>query len=436
MNKMSEKLYSRGYAMRTGILTMSLAAVFVILSPYACTFGEPNETNEFMTLGDYLEYAESHNAGLKSSYQQWQAAIEQVPQAKTLPDPQINYGYYARQSDMQMRQMAGVMQEFPWFGKIDARTEAAAKEAAAAQQKYQAAKLALFKEVKEDFYEFAYLARATDTAMENLELFKHFEEVARTKHMTTATGHPDVIRAQVEIAKMEDVLRGLNQLREPTMSRLRTALTLPAETNLPWPKTEGFNVVEIDYERLANILRQKNPELAGLTLEAMAAKSKIELAEKNFYPDIGVGVEWTQFERSGGNSGQDSVALVFQMNLPLWRDSYAAGKRQAQAQKASIEQQKIETENVLLTKASQAYYEYRDSIRKIRLYRNTLIPKGRELLQASEAAYREGTIDFLSLIDAQRTLLNYHLSLQRVIADNQQKLAELEMLTGTELNSN
>ena len=44
------------------------------------------------------------------------------------------------------------------------------------------------------------------------------------------------------------------------------------------------------------------------------------------------------------------------------------------------------------------------------------------------------SIDFLSLIDAQRTLLDYHLSYQRALADNRQKLAELEMLAGTELN--
>ena len=331
-----------------------------------------------------------------------------------------------------MKQTAGVMQTFPWFGKVDARTQAATKETSAAQQKYQAARLALFKEVKEGFYEFAYLAGAIDIAKENLELMRHFEEVAETKHMTTEASHPDVIRAQVEIAKIEDVLRGLNQLREPTVSRLRTALTLPADTNLPWPKTEEFNAIEVDYERLANTLRQKNPELASLNYEAMAAGSKITLAEKNFYPDIGVGVNWENMDSRGG---RDGVAMVFQMNLPLWRDSYRAGERQAQAQKASIEQQKIETENVLLTKAAQSLYEYRDSIRKIRLYRDTLIPKGRELLQASEAAYREGTIDFLSLIDAQRTLLDYHLSLQRAIADNQQKLAELEMLAGTELDS-
>jgi cobalt-zinc-cadmium efflux system outer membrane protein len=417
--------------MRTGILTISLVTVIIIISPYASAFGEPNETNSFLTLRNYLEYAEAHNAGLKSSYQQLQMALEQVPQAKALPDPQVTYNYWTKQSDLQMKQTVGVMQMFPWFGKIDARTQAAIKETSAAQQKYQAARLALFKEIKEGFYEFAYLARATDTAIENLELFKHFEEVARTKHLTMATGHPDVIRAQVEIAKMEDVLRGLNQLREPTVSRLRTALTLPADTNLPWPKTEEFNAVELDYERLANILRQKNPELASLNYEAIAAGSKITLAEKNFYPDIGVGVMWEDMD----NRGRDGVSLVFSMNLPLWRDSYRGGARQAQAQKASIEQQRVETENVLLTKAAQSLYEYRDSIRRIRLYRNTLIPKGRELLQASEAAYREGTIDFLSLIDAQRMLLDYHLSLQRAIADNQQKLAELEMLAGTELDS-
>jgi outer membrane protein TolC len=416
--------------MKAGV-SISFAAIVLILAQVGNALGKPNEPNQFLILRDYLTYAEAHNAGLKSSFQQWQMALEQIPQAKALPDPQVTYNYWTKQSDLQMRQTLGVMQMFPWFGKIDARTEAAIKEASAAQQKHQAARLALYKEIKEGFYEFVYLASATDIAIENLELFKHFEEVARTKHLTMETGHPDVIRAQVEIAKMEDVLRGLNQLREPTVSRLRTALTLPAEMNLPWPKSEDFNVAEIDYEQLVNLLRQKNPELAGLNFEAMAAKSKITLAEKNFYPDIGVGVMWENMDSPGG---RDGVAMVFQMNLPLWRDSYQGGVRQAQAQKASIEQQKVDTENVLLTKASQAHYEYRDSVRKIRLFRDTLIPKSKELLQASEAAYRAGTMDFLSLIDAQRMLLDYHLSYQRALADNRQKLAELEMLTGTEFD--
>jgi cobalt-zinc-cadmium efflux system outer membrane protein len=393
---------------------------------------QPSDANNLQTLQDYLQYASLNNAGLKSAFEDWKSALEQVPQAKALPDPQFSYEYWTTQSDLQMKQTIGVMQMFPWFGKINAKTEAAIKAASAAQQQYQATRLALFKEVKEGFYEFAYLARATDIAIENLELLKHFEEVARTKHLTMETAHPDVIRAQVEIAKMEDVSRGLGQLREPMVSRLRAALTLPVETNLPWPKVEEFNAVELKYEQIANILRRKNPELAGLDFEAMAAKSKIALAEKNFYPDIGVGVMW---ENMDSPNSRDGVAMVFQMNLPLWRDSYRGGVRQAQAQKASIEQKKINTENNILANASRAHYEYRDSVRKIRLYRDTLIPKGKELLQSSEAAYRAGTIDFLSLLDAQRMLLDYYLSYQRALADNRQKLAELEMLTGPKLDS-
>ncbi|OHB80464.1 MAG: hypothetical protein A2Z25_03725 [Planctomycetes bacterium RBG_16_55_9] len=397
----------------------------------------PNEEapslGENPTLSDYLRYAALNNAGLKAAFEQWKMAVEEVPQARALPDPQMQYGYFARQSDMQMNQMVSVMQMFPWFGKIDARAEAAMKTAEAAYQVYQSARLELFREIKEGFYEYVYLAKAIEIAKENLELLKHLEEVVRTKYTTTAAGQPDMIRAQIELAKLEYVLRSVEQLRKPTVSKLNKALTLPEDTNLPWPMAETFEATPLEYDRLVNILRHRNPELAGLNFEAMAAESRIELAKKNFYPDIGLGVEWTEFERSGGMSGRDSVALMFQINLPLWRDSYSASQRQAQAMAVSIEHEKIDKENTLLANTAQSYYDYNDSIRRIRLYRESLIPNGEELLRTSETAYKAGTIDFLSLIDSQRLLLEYNLSYHRALADNRQKLAELERLVGSEL---
>jgi len=62
-----------------------------------------------------------------------------------------------------------------------------------------------------------------------------------------------------------------------------------------------------------------------------------------------------------------------------------------------------------------------------------LVSKAEELVWASEEAYRSGAIDFLSLIDAQQMLLKYTLDHERAITNNQQKLAELEMLIGREL---
>ena len=78
-------------------------------------------------------------------------------------------------------------------------------------------------------------------------------------------------------------------------------------------------------------------------------------------------------------------------------------------------------------------YDFENSNRTLRLYRDVLVSKAQELLGASETAYKTGTIDFLSLINAQQKLLEFQLRYERATADNQQKLAELEMLVGSDL---
>jgi cobalt-zinc-cadmium efflux system outer membrane protein len=419
--------------MRTETTLQTCLFVFLILAvfvgPVCAQLGDPNSLR---TVDDYLRYAMLNNAELAASFEQYKAAMEEVPQAKALPDPEVQYGYFARQSEMQMDQMLGVMQMFPWFGRIEARADVAEAKAQAARQRYEAARLSLIRQVKEIFYEYSYLAVATDIAKENLELLKHFEEVARTKYMTSAATHPDIIRAQVELATMEYVLKSLEALREPTTAKLNSILNRPSDAELPWPSKERLVQVHIDHDLVVNMLLQSNPELAELTWEISAAKSGVELTRRNFYPNVGVGVEWTEFEKSGGNSGRDSVALMFRMNLPLWRDSYKAGEEQARAMVRQIQHQKTNIQNRRTAEAVRVLYDIGDSQRQMDLYGLDLIAKAQELVGASESAYKAGTVDFLSLIDAQRMLLQYRLDYERAVTNYQQKLAELEMLVGQE----
>ncbi len=398
------------------------------------------DANNLVTLENYLLYASLNNANLKAMFEQWKATIEEIPQAKSLPDPKFTYGYYIREVETRVgpqKHRFGIMQTFPWFGKIEARTDAAASAAKAARQRYEAAKLKLFFEVKDAFYEYAYLAAAVDIAKENLELIQHFEEVARTKYAAATAGHPDVIRAQVELAKLEDNLKTLEELRQPIVARLNAVLNRQSFEILPWPKKENFQRTEVNRNQLIESLRARNPELNAMDFEIEAANYKIELAKKNFWPDIGVGVDWIATDRAAmsgvKDSGKDPVILMFTMNLPIWRDSYKAAELQAKAKAAKATQQKIETENTLIAHAVRALYDFDDSARKVRLYGDVLVPKAQELLGASEVAYQGGTLDFLSLIDAQRTLLEYQLWYERSVTNNRQKLAELEMLAGTEL---
>jgi cobalt-zinc-cadmium efflux system outer membrane protein len=398
------------------------------------------ELTESSGLSDYLAYAALNNAGLKAAFERWKAAIEQVPQAESLPDPKFTFGHFINEVETRVgpqRQKFGIMQTFPWFGEIEAGTDAAAASARAARKRYDAAKLKLFFEVKDAFHEYVYLAKAIQIAGKNLELIRHFEQVARTKYMVAAAGHPDVIRAQIELAKLEDQLKTLEDLRNPIVARLNAALNRRSFDMLPWPKREKFSKVDVNQKQMVALLKQMNPELAALDFEVEAAKSKVELAKKKFYPDIGVGVDWVRTDGALGagvsDSGKDPIILMFTMNIPIWQDSYRAAERQAKANMNKAAQRKTQAKNTFIARAERLLYEFYDSDRKIKLYGDIIVPEANDLVAASETAYKAGTVDFLSLIDAQQTLLQYQLRYERAVTDNQQKLAELEMLVGTEL---
>jgi len=424
--------------MKTQIFPI-VVVVLVSISSVAAGQG-PGDTNDLKVLADYLRYACLNNAELKATFEEWKAALEQVPQAKALEDPRFTYSYFVEEVETRVgpqRSRFGIIQVFPWFGKIEARGGVATARANAARQRYEANKLKLFWQVKDGFYEFAYLATAIDIARENLELLKHFEEISRIKYRTAEATHPDIIRAQVELARLEDVLKTLEKLEEPTVARLNSVLNRPADAKLVWPGKEPSREVQLDRKYIIEALVRTNPELGELNCEVEAAKAKVELAQKKFYPDIGVGVDWIQTGSAVSpgisDSGKDAVALMFSMNIPLWRDSYKAAERQAKAEVRKARQKRVDAENKTIAQAVRLMYDIEDSQRKTDLYGDILVSKAEELVQASEAAYRAGTIDFLSLVDAQRMLLKYRLDYERAVTEHRQKLAELEMLVGREL---
>ena len=423
---------------RQAVFVMGIIAV--VLAHGAGASQQPNDANVPVTLEDYLTSAALNNAGLKAVFEQWKVALEQVPQVKTLPDPAFTYGYVIEEVEMARgpkSQKLQLMQVFPWFGTIEARTDAAAAAAKAAKKRYEAARLELFFEVKDTFFEYVYLARAVEIAQENLELARHFEEVARTKYTTSTAGHPDVILAQVELAKMEDALRSLEELRRPISIQLAAILNRRDLGLLPWPEKKELQAVMLDRQKVIEMLRSNNPELQAFDFELEGARSRIELAKKRFYPDVGVGLEWTtnaaMMDAGLRDSQRDEVMLMFGLNLPIWRKSYSAGHSQARADLSRTMHEKKQAENTFVARAAQALYDFEDSDRKLKLYGDVLIPKSEELLEASETAYKSGTIDFLSLINAQQKLLEFQLYYERAMTDNQQELARLEMLVGAEL---
>jgi cobalt-zinc-cadmium efflux system outer membrane protein len=397
--------------------------------------------DEKSSLSDYLSYAALNNPGLEAAFNHWKAALEQVPQVKQLPDPRFNYRYYIQQVETRVgaqRQAFGISQMFPWFGKLDLRADAATEAAQAAGRRYEAAKLKLFYQVKDAYYEYYYLWRAISIVRENIQLLENFESVVRTRYQVTAAQHPDLIRVQVELGKLEDRLKTLEDLQGPIVARLNAALNRPAEAAIPWPQLIKEENISLTDKQILDWMADSNPELAAIESEVAKNKVGIDLAKKDYYPDITLGVDYIDTADSISpnppkDSGQDAVIAMLSLNIPMWKDRLDAAVRQAKYQYYAAMQSKTEKLNTLSSQLKLALYQFRDGERKIGLYHDTLLPKAVESVKASETAFQAGSNTFLDLIDAQRVLLEFELSYERALANKAQRLAEIEMLVGREI---
>ena len=409
-----------------------ITAAVILFAVVPAVAAESAEPNAPVTLDEYVRSALAGNAGLKSRFSEYKAAIAQVPQARTLDDPTFTYGYWIEQMETKEKQRFGLMQMFPWFGTLEARSDAAAAAARAAGRRFEAARLDVLMQTRTAYYEFAYLGRAHQIAQANLDLLGHFEQVVQARYRTAAGTHPDVIRAQIELAILEDEMITLQRKKKPAAGVVNAVLNRDPELDLPWPQQAPMPAEPIDETQVIAMLLDRNPQLSAMSFEIAAARSRVELAQKRYKPNITLGLEWMQMEKppAGEQMRRDAYLATVSINLPLWTGSYNAGVNEARAMALSTLQSKTQLESDLAAQAVELMFAVEDTRRKATLYQAVLIPKTKEMLEVSEQAYRTGGIDFLNLIDAQRKLLEFELAYERTVADHLTGLAGLEALVG------
>ena len=169
--------------------------------------------------GDVCD-SDDDNDGIddEAAFNRWKAALEKIPQARSLPDPRFSYRYFIKEVETRVgpqRQAFELSQMFPWFGKLDLAGNAAAQAAQAAYHAYEGAKRRLFQEVKFTYYDLYYLGRSLAVTDENVKLLIHLEEVVRARYRAAAASHPDMIKVQIELGKLEDRLKTLRDMEAP-----------------------------------------------------------------------------------------------------------------------------------------------------------------------------------------------------------------------------
>ena len=108
-----------------------------------------------------------------------------------------------------------------------------------------------------------------------------------------------------------------------------------------------------------------------------------------------------------------------------------AKRQEAKKKKHSVERAHEAKHFALQSKLARLLFRYKDSKRRIALYQNTLVPKANESLETTYTAFEAEKASFLDLLEAERSLLDFKLSLARALADRHISAANIAALLGT-----
>lgn len=395
------------------------------------------DLSENASLAACLEYGAAQSPSLRAAFENWKASLEKIPQARALPDPELRYSYFIQAVETRagpQRNRFGVSQKIPWPEKLALNSDIAFLHSQSLRHQFEESRRKVFYQIKLAYFGLYFVDQSILITKETTALARYYERIALTRYRASGGKHPDVIRAQLELGRLEDQLKTLSDLKSLKVATLNSILNrspnnplaLPGKLPIPrkWPEDTALD----------KLMMKNNSQLAALHSELAREEKSIDRASKDYYPDFMLGVDYidtgSSIQNGSPDSGKDPVILNFGITLPLWRSKYAAGEREAEARRQSLAARKQATLRRLEATLQQALFNLRDSQRKIDLYKKSLIPKAEQAQRGIVSAFEAGKSDFLSLIDIQRSFLEFNLNYQRALTDQARADALIERLVG------
>ncbi len=412
------------------VACLSMAAI-----PAISLMAEAQPVDDLRHLDSYLSRAMAANPQLQAFEHRYEAAMERIAQAASLPDPMLQVTHFVESVQTRTGPQEAVLmlsQRIPWFGKLSNREAAVSAEAEALWYAYQAQQLMLARRVAVQFFEYGYLEEAIRLTEENRDLLSDLEPIVEEK-VRSGGDINALLRLKVEIGKVEDRLQSLQQKRIEQSSGLRELLALPGTAPLEWPAWEAPEPVSLDGASLIEAIRRNNPELHMLERKVASAEARREIARLESYPDITLGLNYIQLGDPVVNpmtpdAGQDPWGVTVSVNLPIWRGKTAAAKAEALAGKRAAESEVDNRLNGLRAELSASLARLNDANRRLKLYGDELLGLAEQAVENSRSSYESGRTGILEVIDSERSLLDLQLLFWKAASDAWQQRVIIQTL--------
>lgn len=393
-----------------------------------------------------VEIAVRDNPNLAQMKERYKAMSEVPSQVGSLPDPTISFNAmnfptdtFNRSQEPMTQVQIGFSQAFPFPGKLGLKEEAAQFDAVGAGHLVDEVRLQLIKKVKSNWWQLYYLDRALETIEINKSLLEQFITVAKTKYETGQGLQQDVLLSQLELSKLLDQEIRVRAIRRNQAIRLNILMDQPANDALLLPDQVSRKLQSLPKEQLLYEKAElKRPVLKQARVNIKSAKTRLDLAKRDYYPDFKLGV--TYGDRTGdnapfvGGSRSDFLSLMVGVKIPLYADS----KQSKAVNQKSYELQKnryqlTDQKGVVRGEISSAVTDYKQAKEQFSLFGTGIVPQAQQTVKSMLAGYQVSEVDFLNLIGSQITLFNYELQYWKALNDAKQALARLEAATGEEV---
>ena len=391
-----------------------------------------------LRLGDLYAQVERANPRIAAANALAAAARARVPGTRRPPDPQLQLGFMnyalpglAPMPVIGMSQLQ-LMQMLPLGGKLRSAGRAADAQASATGERARDVVWETRSAAAMAFYDLYAVDGQLDIARETLRLLRDIERTTQSMYRVGEGRQADVLRAQVEIARMaEDTLR-MRAMRATMVAKLSALLDRDADQAIGRAVLPQFPDTLPTRASLAALASTDRPMIRAGLDDVRSAEASQQLARREIWPDLQVGVVYGQ---QGNEMGTDRMgSLMLGASLPVFardrqlrmREEAAAMTRMAQADLAAM---RAETRG----KIGEAYASLERARTLVRLYRTTVLPQAEATVASALAAYRVGSVDFMTLLEDRMTVNEYRQQLYVLDAEQGKAWAELEMLIGRAL---
>jgi cobalt-zinc-cadmium efflux system outer membrane protein len=387
-------------------------------------------------LDDLLKQALERNPKIKSVGFEADAMSFRIPQEKSLPDPMIgltlkNMGFPKFTLGQEVMSGVGVSfsQPIPFPGKLRLKGEIAGKAFERSKEVRNAVVLGVLKDVKIAYFDLYALHKSIAILQEQKVFLQRALELTETKYSVGNGVQSDVLKAQVEISRMDEMITPMAEMIKTRQAQINLLLDFPADQPLGMPQDQGIESLPLSLEELKKAAEENSPAVKEASLMIEEGGKMVEFARKELSPNFVVGAGW---EFKGQLPSMYEVMLGFE--VPLYRKTKQS--KMLEESLVRLESSKsglVSMKNDVTFMVTEDYLKARSAESLIKLYKDAIIPKASLTVESSLASYQVNKTDFLALLTDINTHFSYQMAYYRELAELWGSIARLEEYSAKEI---